>query len=78
MASTNPVSFSIDYDEDGVIVKIKKATGEEVPRQSAEKLYQIMPDVAACKKSMTEIYTTTPSSGKNDPCVVQGGDLWCW
>jgi len=78
MASIKPVNFSIDFDEDGIIVSVKKATGEEVPRQSADMLYELMPNASTCNKSMTEIYTITLGDGQHDPCILQGGDLWCW
>jgi hypothetical protein len=84
MASSKPVSFSIDYDEEGWIVRVRKANGEVVPSQSAAMLPQRLSEMrrgtAEPNKTITEIYcnTTTPSGGQNDPCILQGGDLWCW
>jgi hypothetical protein len=78
MAENDSVFFTIEFNQDGDIIRVKKQNGEVVPRESADNMAQIMANKTVCKSTLTEVLICETSSAGADPCVRHGNDLWCW
>jgi hypothetical protein len=78
MPSSKPKSFTVDFDEDGVVVAVRKTDGSLVSPQPVGNLPLILANVTVIQKTITEVIITAPSGGGDDPCVVHDGEIWCF
>jgi hypothetical protein len=78
MASSNPVSFTVEFDQVGDVIRVVRADGGPVTQKLASNMSQMLANVTVCKSTVTEVLICDSPTGQADPCVIHAGDLWCW
>jgi hypothetical protein len=78
MPSTRPVSFTVEFDDFGEVIDVKRADGGPVTREAASNMAQRLANVTVRNSTITEVLICNSSSGEADPCVKHGGDIFCW
>jgi hypothetical protein len=72
MASTQPVSFRVNYDADGNVVSVERRGVD------GGGFTLVQPKLGSIKSAARRTTNTYVHIGTSDPCVEFGGELWCW
>jgi hypothetical protein len=70
--------FTVVFNDNGTIASVTpEGAKTSLTPISAAELPQILHNVTVLYSTITQIIIAN-SSGASDPCVLQGGDLYCW
>jgi hypothetical protein len=79
MPSKLPVSFTVDFDDNGDIVRVYDKRGNrEIAPQPAADLPRLLRNITVQRITTTEVIICHAGSGEADPCIRHGNELWCW
>ena len=71
------MAFTVVFNDDGTIFQVRDQSGTII-NQSTNTLEKELKGKTVTAITTTEIIITAPVGGQDDPCIKQGGQLFCW
>jgi hypothetical protein len=79
------MAFTVVFNDDGTISNVFKGTHGGPPADRVHPdpagighLPAVLQGSTVSNTVYVQIIVTVPDKGGADPCIIQGGQLWCW